>query len=51
MGESAQEVPDQECGILNAPIAEDGCIAPPKGPGFGAEIDWDWMQKHTVQEL
>jgi len=41
----------KEFGILNAPKAIDGCMVPPEGPGFGAEIDWDWMQKHTVAEL
>jgi L-alanine-DL-glutamate epimerase-like enolase superfamily enzyme len=41
----------KECGILNAPTAVDGCMVPPDGPGFGAEIDWDWMRKRTVAEL
>lgn len=40
-------------GIKNDPleIKEDGCQHCPTGPGLGVEIDWDWMEDHTVEVL
>ncbi len=32
-------------------IREDGCQHCPVGPGLGVEIDWDWMDDHTVEIL
>ncbi|MBE7170194.1 MAG: mandelate racemase/muconate lactonizing enzyme family protein [Williamsia sp.] len=32
-------------------IREDGCLHCPVGPGLGVEIDWDWIDDHTVKEL
>ena len=29
-------------------IDEDGCVAVPVGPGLGVELDWDWIDDHTV---
>jgi L-alanine-DL-glutamate epimerase-like enolase superfamily enzyme len=30
-------------------IREDGCQHCPQGPGLGVEIDWDWIDDHTVE--
>ena len=40
-------------GLKNDPleIREDGCQHCPTGPGLGVEIDWDWMDDHTVEVL
>lgn len=32
-------------------IREDGCQHVPTGPGLGADIDWDWIDDHTVEVL
>ena len=38
-------------GLKNNPleIKEDGCQHCPTGPGLGVEIDWDWIDDHTVE--
>jgi L-alanine-DL-glutamate epimerase-like enolase superfamily enzyme len=38
-------------GLRNDPleIHEDGCQHCPDGPGLGVEIDWDWIDDHTVE--
>lgn len=28
---------------------EDGCVHCPQGPGLGVELDWDWLDNHTVE--
>ncbi|QQL50306.1 mandelate racemase/muconate lactonizing enzyme family protein [Mucilaginibacter ginkgonis] len=40
-------------GIKNDPleIKEDGCQHCPTGAGLGVEIDWDWIDNHTVEAL
>ena len=38
----------QEWGLLNAPLIEDGHLAPPDGPGWGAEWDEDRFQSLIV---
>lgn len=40
-------------GIKNSPleIKEDGCQHCPQGPGLGVELDWDWLDNHTVNML
>jgi L-alanine-DL-glutamate epimerase-like enolase superfamily enzyme len=38
-------------GISNAPEIEDGRIKPSMEPGWGAIIDWDFVDKHTVEVL
>lgn len=35
-------------GLVNAPLIRDGCIAPPEGPGWGAEWDEELFQRLTV---
>jgi L-alanine-DL-glutamate epimerase-like enolase superfamily enzyme len=30
-------------------VHSDGCQHLPPGPGLGVEIDWDWMEDHTVE--
>ena len=35
-------------GLVNAPLIRDGCIAPPDGPGWGAEWDEERFRKLTV---
>ncbi len=32
-------------------VHEDGCQHLPDGPGLGVEIDWDWMENHTVDVM
>ncbi|GAB3987325.1 enolase C-terminal domain-like protein [Spirosoma daeguense] len=38
-------------GLKNDPleIREDGCQYCPTGPGLGVELDWDWLDNHTVE--
>ena len=38
-------------GLKNDPlrVMEGGCQHLPAGPGLGVEIDWDWMDDHTVE--
>jgi L-alanine-DL-glutamate epimerase-like enolase superfamily enzyme len=38
-------------GITNAPEIVDGHIKPSMEPGWGAVIDWDFVNKHTVEVL
>ena len=40
-----------EIGLLNPPVPVDGHIAPPSGPGWGAEWDWDYFEKKRVAIL
>lgn len=39
-----------ECGLLNPPVPKDGRLAPPDGPGWGAEWDRTQFRKRTVAE-
>jgi L-alanine-DL-glutamate epimerase-like enolase superfamily enzyme len=32
-------------------IKEDGCQYCPDGPGLGVEIDWDWVDDHTIEVI
>ncbi|MDR1010886.1 MAG: mandelate racemase/muconate lactonizing enzyme family protein [Opitutaceae bacterium] len=38
-------------GLKNDPLRvhADGCQHVPAGPGLGVEIDWDWIDNHTVE--
>lgn len=40
-------------GLKGDPLAvqPDGCQHLPEGPGLGVEIDWDWIDDHTVEEI
>ena len=38
----------EEWGLLTAPLIEDGRIAPPDGPGWGAVWDEDRVRSLTV---
>ena len=40
-------------GLKNNPleIDEDGCQHCPTGPGLGVEVDWDWIDDHTVEMI
>ena len=40
-----------EIGMLNPLEVVDGHVAPPSGPGWGAEWDWNYFQKRVVGEL
>ena len=40
----------RECGITNPPTPVDGCLTPSMAPGWGAEIDWDYVRTHTVHQ-
>jgi L-alanine-DL-glutamate epimerase-like enolase superfamily enzyme len=37
-------------GLLNAPLLEEGCLAPPDGPGWRAEWDEEHVKALTVEE-
>jgi L-alanine-DL-glutamate epimerase-like enolase superfamily enzyme len=39
----------REYGIVNAPMAADGHLTPSALPGWGAEIDWEFVKRHTVE--
>jgi L-alanine-DL-glutamate epimerase-like enolase superfamily enzyme len=41
----------REIGLLNPPVPTDGHIAPPDGPGWGAEWDWHYFAKKRVAQL
>ncbi|WP_421826424.1 mandelate racemase/muconate lactonizing enzyme family protein [Larkinella sp.] len=32
-------------------IREDGCQHCPTGPGLGVDLDWDWLDNHTVDVI
>lgn len=40
-------------GLKNSPldIREDGCQHCPSGPGLGVDIDWNWVDNHTVEVI
>ena len=40
----------EEWGLLNAPVIEDGYLAPPDGPGWGAEWDEERFRSLVVAE-
>lgn len=40
----------RESGITNVPGVVDGHLRPSMLPGWGAELDWDYIRKHTVAE-
>jgi L-alanine-DL-glutamate epimerase-like enolase superfamily enzyme len=40
----------KEIGLINPPIPHNGMIAPPDGPGWGAEWDWNYFRKVRVAE-
>ena len=39
----------RECGITNSPEPRDGRMYPSTLPGWGAEIDWGYVDKRTVE--
>ena len=41
----------RESGIVNPPDAVEGYLAPSTLPGWGAEIDWDYVKKRTIAEF
>lgn len=32
-------------------LREDGCQHLPEAPGLGVELDWDWLENHTVEVI
>ena len=40
-------------GLTGDPLAvhPDGCQHLPVGPGLGVDIDWDWIEDHTVEAI
>jgi L-alanine-DL-glutamate epimerase-like enolase superfamily enzyme len=40
----------EETGIANAPTVVDGHLTPSMQPGWGAELDWDFICKRTVAQ-
>jgi L-alanine-DL-glutamate epimerase-like enolase superfamily enzyme len=49
-GAHANRIQGEHWGLLNGPIIVDGHIAPPDGPGWGAEWDMDKFQSMIVAE-
>ena len=45
----ANEAAAEEAGMMNPTVPVDGWIAPPDGPGWGAEWDWDRVERNTVE--
>jgi L-alanine-DL-glutamate epimerase-like enolase superfamily enzyme len=45
--------PVYEQGAVGRPLAIDaqGCRVLPDGPGLGVELDWDWLDDHTVDVI
>jgi len=45
--------PVYEHGVVGRPLAidGDGCRRLPEGPGLGVEIDWGWVDDHTVEVI
>jgi L-alanine-DL-glutamate epimerase-like enolase superfamily enzyme len=45
--------PVYEQGAIGAPLAidADGYRVLPDGPGLGVELDWDWLDDHTVEMI
>jgi L-alanine-DL-glutamate epimerase-like enolase superfamily enzyme len=45
--------PLYEHGALGSPLAidADGCRVLPDGPGLGVELDWDWLDDHTIEVI
>lgn len=41
----------KEIGLLNPPVPQNGVIAPPAEPGWGAVWDWDYFRKVRVAVL
>ena len=29
-------------------VDAEGCVAVPQGPGLGVTLNWDWINRHTV---
>ncbi len=46
----AHEQAGKEIGMQNPVVPVDGYVAPPLGPGWGAEWDWAYFRKHVVAE-
>lgn len=40
-------------GVKGTPLAidADGCRVLPEGPGLGVEMDWDWIEDHTLEVI
>jgi L-alanine-DL-glutamate epimerase-like enolase superfamily enzyme len=32
-------------------IDENGCVHPPEKPGLGVELDWEFIEKNTVDKV
>ncbi|NJN82991.1 MAG: hypothetical protein HC802_12410, partial [Caldilineaceae bacterium] len=47
----SRDVAGKEIGLLNPPTPQNGMIAPPAGPGWGAEWDWDHFRKRRTAFL
>ena len=41
----------KEIGMTNPPLPAGGYVTPPQNPGWGAEWDWDYFRKKTLEEL
>jgi L-alanine-DL-glutamate epimerase-like enolase superfamily enzyme len=45
--------PDYRFGLKGEPLVPDadGQVPVPTAPGLGVDIDWDWVDDHTIEEL
>jgi L-alanine-DL-glutamate epimerase-like enolase superfamily enzyme len=45
--------PGYRFGLKGKPldIDADGYLRCPSGPGLGVELDWDWLDRHTVETI
>ncbi len=41
----------KEIGMANPPLPVEGYVTPPDTPGWGAEWDWNYFRKKTLEEL
>ena len=44
---------DIAAGVMGDPLAidADGCRVLPDAPGLGVEMDWDWIDDHTLEVI
>jgi L-alanine-DL-glutamate epimerase-like enolase superfamily enzyme len=40
-------------GLKGEPLVPrpDGMLPVPRGPGLGVELDWDWLDDHTIEQI
>ena len=40
-------------GLKGNPLESDagGCLQVPSAPGLGVDLDWDWLENHTIEKI